>query len=405
MNKPVLRSPIAISDFASSTLEVEQVVALPAAVFSTDEFFDFEMNAVFGHEWFCVGRANDIPNPGDYYTIRIGKDPLIVIRNRDGEVRVMANVCQHRGMIVAEGQGNLRRLRCPLHAWTYDLNGQLIAAPGISDNPNSKVDLSEICLPKMRTEVWEGFIFMTFDESLVPVSERLGKLSEQLRNYNMASLRAPEPLQLETFDWNWKIFNDECYHCMFLHSSSWGDMYELNRGTTLDEAVEFNDVERGITSYNLCSPHKDAAPTHTKSVLQPVIETLTDKERTQLSYITVAPNLLIVAMPDKVKYFLWLPVEAQKSMYGVGWMYPESSLARDDFRANYDREVGDLAPVMEEDLYAWRSCQIGYNSNFAARGPLAAEEEVIKRLQTWLVNKYRAEDQRAADKSRAIAAE
>jgi Ring hydroxylating alpha subunit (catalytic domain) len=110
---------------------------------------------------------------------------------------------------------------------------------------------------------------------------------------------------------------------------------------------------------------------------------------------------LIVAMPDKVKYFLWLPVAAQKSLYGVGWLYPDSTLAREDFRENYDREVADLGPVMVEDLYAWKSCQIGYNSSFASRGPLAPEEEVIKRLQTWLVEKYRAEELRATGQAAA----
>ncbi len=395
MNKPLLASPIPIQDLHSSTLDAKNVVALPAAVFSSSEFFEFEMNAVWRHEWFCVGHASEIPNPGDYYTLRVGKDPLIVLRDRDQKVQVLANVCQHRGMILAEGRGNLRRLRCPLHAWTYDLSGKLIAAPGLTDGDGGGDVVAHVCIPRIRTEIWEGFIFMTFDESLPPVGERLVKLGHQLRSYNIASLRGADPLHLEEFDWNWKIFNDECYHCMYLHSSSWGDMYELNRGETLDEAVEFNDLERGITSYNLCSTHRDAAPTHTKSILQPPIGGLSDQERTQLSYVTVAPNLLIVAMPDKVKYFLWLPLEAQKSLYAVSWMYPESTLVHPDFRANYEREVKDLSPVMEEDLYAWRSCQQGYNSNFSARGPLAPEEEVIKRLQTWLVRKYAAEDARA----------
>ncbi len=103
MNRPLVPSPIAIKDFDQSTLAAEQIIALPAATFSTDAFFEFEMNAVWGHEWFCVGRANDIPIAGDYYTIRVGKDPMIVIRNRDNEVKVLANVCQHRGMIIAEG--------------------------------------------------------------------------------------------------------------------------------------------------------------------------------------------------------------------------------------------------------------------------------------------------------------
>lgn len=397
MNQHLLTSPIPLEELRSSTLEAQPVIALPAAVFTSPEFFDFEMNAVWRREWFCVGHVNEIPNSGDYYTIQVGNDPLIVVRDRDGQVQVLANVCQHRGMILAEGRGNVRRLRCPLHAWTYDLSGKLVSAPGVTDTGSEaeKEAAAKICLPRIRTEVWEGFIFIAFNEELPPVNERLGKLSEQLRNYEMASLFPADPLDLKEFDWNWKIFNDECYHCMYLHSSSWGDMYELVRGSTPNEQVEFNDLEKGIVSYNLCSSHVDAAPTYTKSIIQPPLPGLTEEQRKQLSYITVAPNLLIVAMPDKVKYFLWLPVGAQKSLYAVSWMYPKTTLARDDFREKYDREVKDLWPVMEEDLWAWRSCQKGYNSSFSARGPLATEEEVIKRLQTWLVQKYAAEDARA----------
>lgn len=394
MKSAPVKSPIPIEEFADSTLSAEKIVSLPPEVFTSEAFFDFEMNAVWQHEWFCVGRAGDIPNVGDYYTIRVGKDPLIVLRNRDGGVSVLTNVCQHRGMILAEGRGNVRRLRCPLHAWTYDLDGQLLAAPGITDDPDSKVDAKEICLPKIRTEVWEGFIFITFDESLPPVSDRLRRLGEQLAAYRMSELRAPEPLKLEEFDWNWKIFNDECYHCYYIHADSWGAMYEMNKNT-LDEQVEFNDLGNGIVSYSLRSAHIDAAPTHTGFILQPPLEGLSEEQRKQLTYVTVAPNLLIVAMPEKVKFFLWLPLGAQKSLYGVSWLYPESTLSRADFRENFDREVKDLAPVMEEDLYAWRSCQAGFNSKFATRGYLARDEEVIKRLQTWLVEKYRAEDRRA----------
>lgn len=395
MNKPLLNSPVPLQDLQSSTLDAQHVVALPASVFASAAFFDFEMNAVWRHEWFCVGHTSEIPKAGDFYTLRIDKDPLIVLRGRDGKVQVLANVCQHRGMILAEGRGNMRRLSCPLHAWTYDLEGKLISAPGLTEQGAEGPDLSKICVPKIRTEVWEGFIFATFDETLAPIGERLGKLAGQLKNYRMADLRGADPLGLEEFDWNWKMFHDECYHCMFLHSSSWGDMYELRRHQTLDEAAEFNDLERGVISYNLCSTHRDAAPTYTKSILQPPMEGLTDQERTQLSYVTIAPNLLIVAMPDKVKYFMWLPLGPQKSLYAVSWMYPEATLAREGFREDYDREHKDLYPVMEEDLWAWRACQAGYNSNFSARGPLAPEEEVIKRLQTWLVRKYEAEEKRA----------
>jgi phenylpropionate dioxygenase-like ring-hydroxylating dioxygenase large terminal subunit len=390
-----LRSPIPIHHFDPSALGADPVIALPPAVFNDPTFHSFEMNAVWSHEWFCIGRASDIPNPGDFTTLTVGDDPLIVVRDRTGTIHVLSNVCQHRGMILVEGSGNARRFSCPLHAWTYALDGRLAAAPGLSDDPARKDDLAKICLPRIRSEIWEGFIFITFDTSIAPVAERLAHLSVQLANYRMSELRAPKPLSFEAFDWNWKIFNDECYHCGFLHNKSWGSMYALNRGV-VDEFNQFNDQERGIFSYDLRSTHVDAAPTHTKSILQPPLPGLTLEERQRLSYVTVAPNLLIVAMPDKVKFFLWLPAGPQKSFYGVSWIYPESTLVRPTFQEDFDREVRDLGPVMEEDIHAWSSCQKGMNSRFAGRGVLSRDEEIIKRLQTWLVDRYRAEDARAA---------
>ena len=394
MTKKLTKSPIAISEFDASYDTGGVVYSLPPQCYSSEEFYQFELNAVWGHEWFCVGRANDILNAGDYYTISVGNDPLIVIRDRSGSVNVVSNVCQHRGMRIVEGRGNARRLRCPLHAWVYSTGGELISAPGLSDNDDEQFNVKDVCLPKIRTELWEGFIFITLDKDLPPLSDRLAQLGEQLSNYKMADLHACEPLKMEEFDWNWKIFNDECYHCSVLHSSSWGEMYPLPAGS-VDESVKFNNVGKGLVSYNLISPHKDAAPTHTGTILFPALEGLTDEERSQLTYVTIAPNLLIVAMPDKVKYFLWLPKGANKSYYGVSWMYPESTLKMDDFHKHFQQEHDDLWPVMQEDLFAWKGCQEGYNSQFAARGRLTPEEQVIKRLQNWLIEKYRAEDQAA----------
>lgn len=396
MTKKTIKSPIPISEFDSSYSDGGPVYSLPPECFTTDEFYEFELNAVWRHEWFCVGRANDIPKAGDYYTINVGEDPLIVIRDRSGSINVLSNVCQHRGMLIVEGKGNTRRLRCPLHAWVYSTGGELTSAPGLTDKEGEEFNVKDVCLPKIRTEVWEGFIFITFDETLAPLSDRLANLGEQLANYNMSELRAPEPLEMEAFDWNWKIFNDECYHCSFLHGGSWGEMFPLPQ-CNVDETVKFNDVERGLVSYNLISPHKDAAPTHTGSILQPVMPGLTDEERSQLTYVTIAPNILIVAMPDKVKYFLWLPKGAQESWYGVSWMYPEETLKRDDFQENFQKEHDDLWPVMEEDLFAWRGMQEGFRSNFATRGRLTSDELVIQRLQNWLIDMYRAEDKRTED--------
>lgn len=394
MTKKTIKSPISISEFDSSYSGNGPVYSLPPECFTDEDFYKFELNAVWGHEWFCVGRENDIPKSGDYYTINVGDDPLIVIRDRSGSVNVVSNVCQHRGMLIVEGRGNTRRLRCPLHAWVYNTSGELTSAPGLTDKDEEDFNIKDVCLPKIRTDVWQGFIFITYDESLPPLSDRLANLGEQLSNYKMSELKASEPLKYEAFDWNWKIFNDECYHCSYLHGGSWGEMFPLPQ-CNVDETVKFNDADNGLVSYNLISPHKDAAPTHTGSILQPAMEGLTDQEREQLTYVTVAPNLLIVAMPDKVKFFTWLPKSATESWYGVSWMYPESTLALDTYQQNFQQEHDDLWQVMEEDLFAWRRMQEGCHSQFAVRGRLTSEELVIQRLQNWLIDMYRAEDKRA----------
>jgi phenylpropionate dioxygenase-like ring-hydroxylating dioxygenase large terminal subunit len=396
MTKKTIKSPIPISEFDSSYSDGGPVYSFPPECFTSEEFYQFELNAVWGHEWFCIGRANDIPKTGDYFTIKVGNDPLIAIRDRSGSVNVVSNVCQHRGMLILEGRGNTRRLRCPLHAWVYNTSGELTSAPGLSDHEGEEFNVKDVCLPKIRSEVWEGFIFITFDEDLAPLSDRLANLGEQLSRYNMSELRASEPLKMEEFDWNWKVFHDECYHCSYLHGGSWGEMYPLPQ-CNVDETVKFNDEDNGLVSYNLISPHKDAAPTNTGSILQPAMEGLTDQEREQLTYITIVPNILIVAMPDKVKYFLWLPSGATKSFYGVSWMYPESTLAREDHLKNFKQEHDDLWQVMEEDLFAWNGMQEGFKSQFATRGRLTPEELVFHRIQNRLVDLYRAEDKRAEE--------
>lgn len=389
-------SPIDIQQFDQSYFQHENdaVYALPPESFTSEEFFQFELNAVWKRDWICIGHASSIEKPGDFFTFEIGDEALFAIRTREAKVNVLSNVCRHRNMLLLENAGNTRRIRCPLHAWVYNMEGELVSAPGLTDAANEEFDAEKVCLPKFKTELWEGFIFINFDEKAQPISQRLANLSRQLQNYDMANLQSADPLKMETFDWNWKIFNDECYHCSYLHASSWGSMY-TTRPDLVNEDVEFNDLDKGIVAYNLISEQLDAAPTHTGKILQPHISTLTEQQRKQLTYITVAPNLLLVAMPDKVKYFLWLPKSAGVSSYGVSWMYPKSTLALESFRENYNKEHDDLYPVMLEDLFAWQRSFMGMKAKSASRGRLTNDEKVIKRLQNWLIDKYRQEDQRA----------
>lgn len=388
-----MRCPIPIQQFAASDQGIDTAVSMPPEVYTSEEFYKFELDAVWGHEWFCIGREADIPNKGDYFSVTVGNDPIMAVRGRDGQVRVQANVCRHRGMVLVEGCGNTRRFQCPYHAWVYGLDGKLQSAPELNDKPY--FDKSAVRLPQVRSETWEGFIFVTFDDTIPPLAGRLGALSEYLANWDVASLRSAKMQQFTDYDFNWRLFGDECYHCQYLHSQSWVPMFPTS-AEQIDFDASFNDADKGVFGYDLFSVEEGASPTATGRVLQPFLPGLTAEQRSKLVYVTVAPNLLIIAMPDKVKYFHWLPGGGPgKSQFAATWMYPQSTLDLPDFQAEWKQEVEDLSQVMREDEMAWNGSQKGMGSRFAPRGRYAPPEVVIVRFNHWLVQKYRTEDERA----------
>ena len=228
-----MKSPIPLTEFDASYCGIEKAVTFPAESFTSEEFYKFEKDAIFSNEWLCIGRANDIPKKGDYFTRDIIGEPLIVVRQADGTIKTLSNVCRHRAMRVAEGAGSVRRFRCVYHSWVYGLDGQLQSAPDL--NESEYFNKSEVKLPEIRTEVWEGFIFITLNDDIPSISERLKPLGEYLKNWELESLHAAAPLSFFEVSANWKVFGDECYHCAHLHSQSWCPMYE-----TTSEMIDYN---------------------------------------------------------------------------------------------------------------------------------------------------------------------
>src|SRR5262245_55206672 len=96
------------------------------SVYADPEIFDLEMQRIFSRAWLLLGHESQLKNEGDYFTTRMGRDPVIVARTNGG-VRVLINRCAHRGaMVCAEGHGNVKRFVCPYHGWSYDRGGKLL---------------------------------------------------------------------------------------------------------------------------------------------------------------------------------------------------------------------------------------------------------------------------------------
>lgn len=144
----------------SSQRDTALVVAsgLPQHYYSDPNILQQELQHVWGKTWQLVGRVEDLSKPGDYLTCLLGQEPILVVRTPKGNLRAMHNICQHRGAQMLTGRGKCKFLRCPYHAWTYDLDGNLLGVSQQHLFPT--LDKSTMRLCDARVDTWGGFIFV-----------------------------------------------------------------------------------------------------------------------------------------------------------------------------------------------------------------------------------------------------
>jgi choline monooxygenase len=176
-----------------------------------------EQERIFARTWQYVAHAGELANAGDYVTAQLGRIPVVLTRAEDNELRALANVCVHRGSLVADGAGNRHTLQCPYHAWTYGLDGTLRAAP------RADFDVDGMSLVALRLERWGPFLFANADADAAPLADVLGDVPEQLARagIDVDSLAFHHRTRWSV-DANWKLVAEnflECYHCAVAHPS------------------------------------------------------------------------------------------------------------------------------------------------------------------------------------------
>jgi phenylpropionate dioxygenase-like ring-hydroxylating dioxygenase large terminal subunit len=191
---------------------------LPWSWHSDSELLRLEQERIFQRGWQYAGAAEHAGEPGDYFTCSIGDVPVVVTRDRAGELHALLNVCRHRGSIVAEGRGNRETLQCRYHAWTYGLDGRLRAAPRSREEPGFETD--GIALRELAIERWGPLLFVHAGPDAPPLAETLGPVPELLAEGGIDDrLRFRRRSEIEVAC-NWKIAVEnylECYHCAVAH--------------------------------------------------------------------------------------------------------------------------------------------------------------------------------------------
>jgi phenylpropionate dioxygenase-like ring-hydroxylating dioxygenase large terminal subunit len=377
--------PIPMEALEASTLDVTEAMTLPPECYTSPVFYEFEKEAIFYREWLCLGRAEQIPNPGDYLALTIANEPLVVVRDTKNQVSAMSAVCRHRGTVIAEGAGNCgRALRCPYHWWTYDLHGQLIGAPGMAQT--NGFDKRGIRLPRLKVELWNGFIFANFDENAGPLAPRLLDLDRLLANYHLADLMTTPPDVLPDLPFNWKIMMEngvEPYHAPFLHSK----YVPSRQDETLSSFAAADDSGAIVSQIDIPVPDVGVNPSY--RCYFPRIETLTEQERSRFSFATVPPNLMLGWQADLLFWFLLLPNAPDKVTLQWAYCVPESTLRLPMFDDLLDLTKQGIEVFNRQDFPINTSIQKGYGSRFASRGRYSNQELVLVQINRWLVKRYR----------------
>jgi choline monooxygenase len=194
------------------------VSTLAWASYSDPPTLERERAAIFARSWQYVGRLAQLESPG-YFAATVGDIPVVVTRDGGGELRAFLNVCRHRGSLVAAGEASRATLQCPYHAWTYGLDGRLVAAPRA--DREGGVDVDELGLRRAAVGTWGPFVFASPDPEAPPLAEVLGGLPELVVGAGV------DVEQLEfrhraasTVEANWKLVSEnflECYHCSVAH--------------------------------------------------------------------------------------------------------------------------------------------------------------------------------------------
>lgn len=386
-------------ELLASAGDVSKAMTLPPRYYHDQSVYDLEIREIFEKEWLCVGRIEQVAGVGDYYTITVLDEPLIIVRGRDMQIRALSAVCRHRSMIITapgdgeEGDWNHRApetsgncpgtFRCPYHFWQYGLDGALVSAPEMERTENFRTQ--DVRLPSLAVDVWQGFIFVNFDPTAEPLHPQLARVEELLEHWDLENMTSAPPLYLPSMPWNWKILQEnstETYHLDRLHFPR--HFIEPSGGVI---PHEFRTGDAAIT-FGIRAVHPDFALNPMGEPLFPVLESLTEQER-QISYwALIPPTLLIGTNTDSAFYRIVLPTSAATTDIRQSYLTPPENLANPLYQDLIGMAAEFHITLNHQDWMANSNVHRGMQSRMAARGRYSWQEAPLVQFNNWLVSRY-----------------
>ncbi|MBB2930638.1 aromatic ring-hydroxylating oxygenase subunit alpha [Paraburkholderia silvatlantica] len=319
----ILQPPCQIIDTSALHTRVEPDRVLPS-LYNDPALFEAELDRIFYRTWIWVAHESELPNPGDFRTTVIGRQPVIVVRDRDGSVNVLENRCRHRAATVCEQhKGNARGFTCPYHSWSYGLDGALRALP-YGDGYEGIADKHDLPLRRLRVGIYQGLIFASFNDAVEPLEDFLGGAKPWIDLFMKQGAGYPVKMNGEhrfRFKGNWKIQLEnttDLYHFPVVHKS-WMK--------TIDDQTAAS-ITSFMTSENAFC--RSLGNGHSVAVLMPELIDLDDDNGAPLPvrHEALAASLAKSYPPDEVRRIV-------RSLMGVGFnvnLFPNLALSMSFFR-------------------------------------------------------------------------
>ncbi len=368
-------APVSVAGLDSALLPFGESTMLPAEAYTSDEVLAWERRHFFAASWVCVGRQEAVLPAGRTQVAQlVGDVSVLLARDPAGAVVAFANTCRHRGheLLPEGGTSGKRAVVCPYHAWSYDLAGCLIAAPGFRDVET--FDEAAHGLVPLPVQVWHGWVFVNaLGTAATPFADHVGGLEGLVAPYR------PEDLVLgATHEYvvgaNWKVVTEnyhECYHCPLIHPElcqvsppTSGSNFDLP-GAWVGGTMDLRD-EAVTMSFD---GRSDGRP-------------IDGVDPRQVLYLGLLPNLLLSLHPDYVMTHRMTPLSPGETRVECAWYFPDA-----DVDPSYAVEFWDT--TNRQDWGACESVQRGLASPHFAPGPLAPSEDAVHQLVTAIARGYR----------------
>jgi phenylpropionate dioxygenase-like ring-hydroxylating dioxygenase large terminal subunit len=335
---------------------------LPGRDYCSAEVFEIERERLFQGSWFCVGRAEEMPDPGSFMVADVTGESVIVVRGDDGALRAFLNVCRHRGSQLCEGTGAVKAIRCPYHAWSYGLDGRLLSTPNVRRGerlPRERLGLHEIPL-----DVWEGFAWVSVAGDRGELVDHLTRWASddpfQWQRYGVGDLVIGARREYRVAA-NWKMLVEnynECLHCPTVHPELTQIVPVYRHGEVEEEPGGNgigNQLRDGFTSFTARG----------RSNLPP-LPGLDPADLGMFYGVTLLPNLIVNYHSDTVSTFLMQPIGPAETRVTCHYLFAADVVAAPDFDPS---EVVDFRHMLaQQDWAVCEGAQRGAGSRGYAEG-------------------------------------